>query len=177
MMAAGDEYPAYRPARPPRSSRPRTVGEHGVGSPVEGAGYLSTPPLCGASLPLDGARTLPEAFARSVARFADGVALRTVSSDRVYTWREYGKLVAAYAGGFAGLGVRRGEVVGLMLANRPEFFVVDTAAQHLGATPYSVYNTSSPEPGDGHRAPVPAHGARGDALGWSCRTSCCDRRS
>jgi long-subunit acyl-CoA synthetase (AMP-forming) len=96
-------------------------------------------------LPLDGARTLPEAFTRSVERFADCVALRTVGSDRVYTWREYAKLVAAYAGGLAGLGVRRGEVVGLMLANRPEFFLVDTAAQHLAATPCSVYNTSSPE--------------------------------
>jgi long-subunit acyl-CoA synthetase (AMP-forming) len=63
----------------------------------------------------------------------------------MYTWREYGALVAAYAGGFAGLGVGRGDVVGLMLANRPEFFLVDAAAQHLGATPCSVYNTSSPE--------------------------------
>jgi hypothetical protein len=35
-------------------------------------------------LPLDGARTLPEAFARTVERFADHVALRTVGSDRVH---------------------------------------------------------------------------------------------
>jgi hypothetical protein len=96
-------------------------------------------------LPLDGACTLPEAFARSVERFADGVALRAVGSDRVYTWREYGELVADYAGGLTGLGVLRGDAVGLMLANRPEFFLIDTAAQHLGATPCSVYNTSSPE--------------------------------
>ena len=32
-----------------------------------------------------------------------------------------------------------------MLANRPEFFLVDTADQHLGATVCLVYNTSSPE--------------------------------
>ena len=32
-----------------------------------------------------------------------------------------------------------------MLTNRPEFNVVDTGAFHLGATPFSVYNTSSPE--------------------------------
>lgn len=122
-----------------------TVSGHGVMASVQTAGYLSIAPVCGESLPLDGARTLPEAFARTVQRFADGVALRTVGSDRVYTWREYGGLVAAYAGGFAGLGVRPGDVVGLMLANRPEFFLLDTAAQHLGATPFSVYNTSSPE--------------------------------
>ena len=33
----------------------------------------------------------------------------------------------------------------LMMTNRPEFHPCDTAALHLGATPFSVYNTSSPE--------------------------------
>ena len=32
-----------------------------------------------------------------------------------------------------------------MLVNRPEFHLVDTAALHLGATSFSIYNTSSPE--------------------------------
>jgi long-subunit acyl-CoA synthetase (AMP-forming) len=32
-----------------------------------------------------------------------------------------------------------------MLLNRPEFNLCDTAAMHLGATPFSIYNTSSPE--------------------------------
>ena len=32
-----------------------------------------------------------------------------------------------------------------MLLNRPEFNIVDAAAMHLGATPFSIYNTSSPE--------------------------------
>jgi long-subunit acyl-CoA synthetase (AMP-forming) len=32
-----------------------------------------------------------------------------------------------------------------MMVNRPEFHVVDLAAIHLGATPFSVYNTSSRE--------------------------------
>ena len=32
-----------------------------------------------------------------------------------------------------------------MLTNRPEFHLIDTAAMHLGATPFSLYNTSSPE--------------------------------
>ena len=38
-----------------------------------------------------------------------------------------------------------GDAVGLMLLNRPEFHLVDTAVLHLGATPFSVYNTSTPE--------------------------------
>ncbi len=41
--------------------------------------------------------------------------------------------------------VERGETVAMMLSNRPEAFIVDTAAMHLGAVPFSVYNTSSPE--------------------------------
>src|SRR5207247_1404629 len=33
----------------------------------------------------------------------------------------------------------------LMMVNRPEFHLCDAAALHLGATPFSVYNTSAPE--------------------------------
>ena len=32
-----------------------------------------------------------------------------------------------------------------MLLNRPEFHLVDTAALNLGATPFSIYNTSTAE--------------------------------
>ena len=39
----------------------------------------------------------------------------------------------------------RGDTVGIMLTNRPEFHLADTAALHLGAVPFSIYNTSSPE--------------------------------
>jgi long-chain acyl-CoA synthetase len=41
--------------------------------------------------------------------------------------------------------VGRGDKVALLLTNRPEFNLVDAAAQHLGAVPFSVYNTSSAE--------------------------------
>jgi long-chain acyl-CoA synthetase len=32
-------------------------------------------------------------------------------------------------------------MVALMMTNRPEFHLVDTAAFHLGAVPFSIYNT------------------------------------
>ena len=51
----------------------------------------------------------------------------------------------AIAAGLAALGVGRGDTVALMLTNRIEFYPCDTAALHLGATPFSIYNTSSPE--------------------------------
>jgi long-subunit acyl-CoA synthetase (AMP-forming) len=41
--------------------------------------------------------------------------------------------------------VGHGDTVGVMLTNRPEFHFADTGAMHLGATPFSIYNTYSPE--------------------------------
>ena len=43
------------------------------------------------------------------------------------------------------LGLRKGDALGLMMLNRPEFHVVDAAAMLLGATPFSLYNTSPAE--------------------------------
>ncbi|GAA3015386.1 AMP-dependent synthetase/ligase [Actinokineospora diospyrosa] len=73
------------------------------------------------------------------------VALRTPGGVVAITWREYAQRVRAIAAGLSALGVARGEPVGLMLTNRPEFHLVDTAVLHLGALPFSVYNTSAPE--------------------------------
>jgi long-chain acyl-CoA synthetase len=61
------------------------------------------------------------------------------------TWRQYRERVESIAAGLANLGVRPGDTVGLMLTNRPEFHLVDTAAIHLGATPFSVYNSLAAE--------------------------------
>ena len=86
-----------------------------------------------------------EAFQNTVASRPDEVALRTPGDAQSLTWREYGDRVRALAEGLASLGVRPGDTVGIMLLNRPEFCLVDMAALHLGATPFSIYNTSSPE--------------------------------
>src|SRR5919108_1658948 len=91
------------------------------------------------------AATLCEAFQLTAAEHADQVALRTPGDGTSITFREYADRVERIAAGFAALGVERGDTVGLMLRNRPEFNLVDTAALHLGATPFSVYSTSAPE--------------------------------
>jgi len=95
-------------------------------------------------LALDAA-TLCEAFQATAGHHADGVALRTPGGDVEITWRGYAARVRAVAGGMAAAGVGRGETVAMMLTNRPEAVIVDTAAMHLGAIPFSIYNTSSPE--------------------------------
>jgi long-subunit acyl-CoA synthetase (AMP-forming) len=89
--------------------------------------------------------TLCAAFQVTVNDHADRPALRTKGDEFTMTWGEYGDKVRALAGGLAALGLERGDTIALLLTNRPEFHWVDTAAMHLGATPFSVYNTYSAE--------------------------------
>jgi long-chain acyl-CoA synthetase len=85
--------------------------------------------------------TLCEAFQRNAVIDPDAVALRTPGDTQTMTWREYAADVRRVAAGLAGLGVRRGDTVSLMMANRVEFYPLEVGAQHLGATSFSVYNT------------------------------------
>jgi long-subunit acyl-CoA synthetase (AMP-forming) len=89
--------------------------------------------------------TLCGAFQVTASEHGDRVALRTKGDEFTMTWAEYADKVRALAAGLAGLGLGRGDTIALLLTNRPEFHWVDTAAMHLGATPFSVYNTYSPE--------------------------------
>ena len=91
------------------------------------------------------ASTMCEAFQLTAAERADQPALRLKDTDYEASFAEYAETVRRRAAGFAALGVGRGDTVGFMLVNRPAFQLTDTAAMHLGATCFSVYNTSSPE--------------------------------
>ncbi|HTX93842.1 MAG TPA: AMP-binding protein [Mycobacterium sp.] len=91
------------------------------------------------------AETLCEAFQRTAEHYAEHVALRAHGGGAEITWAQYAARVEALAGGLAAAGVSAGSTVALMLSNRPEAVLVDTAAMHLGAIPFSIYNTSSPE--------------------------------
>jgi len=92
-----------------------------------------------------GADTLCGAFQITAAARPDQVAHRAYGGGPGWTYADFASRVRALTEGLHGLGVRRGDTVGLMLSNRPEFSLSDVAALHLGATPYSVYNTLSPE--------------------------------
>ncbi|MFJ6095620.1 AMP-dependent synthetase/ligase [Williamsia muralis] len=82
-------------------------------------------------------------FNRRVAELGTTVAIRRADDDSTITWAEYGTRVRELTAGLSAMGVRRGDVVGLMLTNRPEFHLIDAAVMHLGAISFSVYNTSS----------------------------------
>jgi long-subunit acyl-CoA synthetase (AMP-forming) len=89
--------------------------------------------------------TLCEAFQRTAAIDPDAVTLRTPGGGQTMTWRQYAADVRRVAAGLHGLGVRRGDTVSLMMANRIEFYPLEVGAQHAGATSFSVYNTLAPE--------------------------------
>ncbi|HSZ05966.1 MAG TPA: long-chain fatty acid--CoA ligase [Solirubrobacteraceae bacterium] len=92
-----------------------------------------------------GAATIAQAFRITAAERADEVAIRTRQDAFTITWGELRERVDALAGGLAKLGVQRGDTVALMLSNRPEFHLCDLAAMMLGAAPFSIYNTYTPE--------------------------------
>jgi long-chain acyl-CoA synthetase len=91
------------------------------------------------------AATMCEAFQVTAQVEPETIALSASDGSRELTWSEYAAEVRALASGLDALGVKRGDTVAIMLGNRPDFHLVDTAAYHLGATPFSIYNTSSPE--------------------------------
>ena len=91
------------------------------------------------------AETMCEAFQITAQEWAGSPALRFKDSDYEASWRDYAEAVQKRAAGLAALGVKRGDTVGFMLVNRPALHLTDAAAMHLGATCFSVYNTSSPE--------------------------------
>jgi long-subunit acyl-CoA synthetase (AMP-forming) len=91
------------------------------------------------------ARNFVKAFDATVERLGDDVAIRTADDAVTLTWNELRHRAHAIAGGLAGLGVSKGDTVALMLNNRPEFIPIDLAAVSLGAIPFSIYQTSSPE--------------------------------
>ncbi len=92
-------------------------------------------------------RTVPLAFRDQVRARPDAVALRWLDGTawKESTWADYGDQAARLAGALGDLGVGHGDRVVLMLRNRPEFHVADVASMLVGATPVSIYNSSSAE--------------------------------
>lgn len=92
-------------------------------------------------------QTVATAFRDMVRRRPDAVALREKHGEawRTVTWAEYSEQACRLAAALAALGIARGDRVVLMMRNRPEFHVADVAVVLLGATPISIYNSSSAE--------------------------------
>jgi long-chain acyl-CoA synthetase len=93
-------------------------------------------------------QTIPSMFLKTVDDHPDQVALRGKKADDSWgeiTYAQYLDQALRIATALRGLGVQPGDRVVLMMRNRPEFHIADMAALFAGATPISVYNSSSPE--------------------------------
>jgi long-chain acyl-CoA synthetase len=90
-------------------------------------------------------RTVASTFVATVHEHASRTALREKAGDtwRSLTYATFGERVARVAAGLRAIGLRPGERVALMMRNIPEFHVVDMAVTFCGATPISIYNSSS----------------------------------
>jgi long-chain acyl-CoA synthetase len=93
-----------------------------------------------------GSDTVARRFLATVAAHGDVKALMDpFDEDRQWTFARFAEDVASVAAGLAARGVTRGDRVVVMMRNRAEFHLADTAALFLGATPFSVYNTAAPD--------------------------------
>ena len=118
---------------------------HHLGAPVTLRTWLSRPSRGPRPVGLQAA-TVAEAFQATADAHPDRVALRTKGDEFSITWREYADRVeATRPAASPALGLGRGDTLAIMLTNRPEFHWFDAAALHLGATPFSLYNTYTPE--------------------------------
>ena len=66
-------------------------------------------------------------------------------SVRTLTFGDYADRATRLAAGLQVVGVGAGDRVVMLIGNRPEFHVADVAVLLLGATPISIYNSSSPD--------------------------------
>jgi long-chain acyl-CoA synthetase len=84
---------------------------------------------------------------RNATEYPDMPALTTgIGADaETITWGQLRADVAAMSHGLEAAGLRAGDRMLIMMASRPEHWVADLAAAHLGAIPSTVYATLSTE--------------------------------
>jgi long-chain acyl-CoA synthetase len=87
------------------------------------------------------ADTFPKLLLRNAKLFAGRPALRhkDLGIWQTWTWAQLLDDVRAYAVGLNRLGVRRGDAIAIVGANRPKIYASVMAAQMLGAIPVPVY--------------------------------------
>ena len=91
--------------------------------------------------------TAPSLFFRQAERLADRIALRhkVLGLWAPVTWREYAEHVRRLANGLLALGLAKGDRVGLIGENRPEWLYADLAIQAAGGVTSAIYATNSAE--------------------------------
>ncbi len=88
--------------------------------------------------------TFPKLLAHNAERWPDEVALREKEFGiwNEFTWRDYDRTVRLIALGMHSLGITRGDTVGIIGDNRPEWLHSELAAHALGAMSLGIYQDS-----------------------------------
>ena len=73
------------------------------------------------------------------------VAVRASDGSSELTYDQLLGAAQQVAGALRAIGVGRRDTVALMMTNRPEFFPIDLASLAMGAIPFSLYNSASPQ--------------------------------
>ncbi|NMO13881.1 long-chain fatty acid--CoA ligase [Pyxidicoccus fallax] len=87
--------------------------------------------------------TVPLLLKRNAEEYATSPALS--AGDTTLTWAQMRERTAALARGLGTLGLKRGERMMIMMSSRPEHWLIDLAAAHLGAISCTAYQTLSTE--------------------------------
>ncbi|PJF43918.1 MAG: long-chain fatty acid--CoA ligase [Phototrophicales bacterium] len=91
--------------------------------------------------------TMPKLLRENARKYPNRVALREKRFGiwLSITWAEYLKKVRNFALGLQQLGFQRGDFVGIIGDNRPEWVITELAAQALGGASMGVYQDSTPD--------------------------------
>ena len=106
---------------------PQQQDSHSQLAPTDGTSYVrgaDTPPLS--------PQTIPAFLAATVAAWPDRPALMFREQGVRWTWSEFSAQVDRFAAGLLGLGLRRGDRVGIWSPNRVEWLVTQFATARIG---------------------------------------------
>ncbi|MGB2756520.1 MAG: AMP-binding protein, partial [Acidimicrobiia bacterium] len=92
-------------------------------------------------------QTVATRFVETVRRRGSEVSLRGKVGDawKELTFTDYADASARVATALTKLGIGRGDRVALFMRNSIEFHIADLGVVLAGGTPFSIYNSSSPE--------------------------------
>jgi long-chain acyl-CoA synthetase len=89
--------------------------------------------------------TFPQILAKQAERWgSDRIAIREKAYGvwQPYTWQEYLDYVKHVALGFLAIGLKRGEYLGIIMDNHPEWLFSELGAQTVGAHTLNLYTSS-----------------------------------
>lgn len=93
------------------------------------------------------ADTYPKMLRLNAREHGSEIALREKDLGlwRVFTWNDYQNRVRDFTLGMAELGIKRGDVIGIIGDNRPDWVAAEIAAHAIGGMSLGMYRESLPE--------------------------------